>query len=59
MIKSIGGKLSRLSILSKLYDYFGGISSKWLKKENAEIFMLQAIGKFVQSNLNDPVFIVS
>lgn len=59
MIKSIGGKLSRLSILSKLNDYFGGISSKWLKKENAEIFMLQAIGKFVQSNLNDPVFNVS
>lgn len=52
MIKGIG----RLSIISKFNDYFGGLSSKWLKQENAEIFMLQAIGKFAQSNLNDPLF---
>ena len=52
MIKGIG----RLSIINKFNDYFGGLSSKWLKQENAEVFMLQAIGKFAQSNLNDPLF---
>ena len=52
MIKGIG----RLSIISKFNDYFGGVSSKWLKQENIEICMLQAIGKFAQRNLNDPLF---